>query len=575
MIITVIFMVFHLMAQPYPAEFMLVGLMECIGILTIFFTYGAVLLMDEKVTPKGDTDEWTGRDTFFLALIMFWNLLFMVSIGIMILHDISRNAQHHVQEHGMKASFQHLKDAIKEKAKVDKIKNTLVKVKQLGSPSMRDAAREAERRQSGTKVKGSLASLRAQREKRQKKEASRLMWLRGLSGAQALARMNNAEMVMSGLDDEQHAQAVRTAKSVSEQVGRSGPASSEEVAALRRENEELKKKLEKLGKKNVSNMFRLGVRESKILDLKIGGARPSQRPDVSLEDVDASLQHEKEAERLQHQEDMKDVNAVKGADGRKLVHQKWAEPPTQPTGSVKEEDEVSLPEPVTIRDTVAHEPPPKTRDLSQDVGNALFYDQSVDRAVAGHNSKVFLGAVQKVRRAGHLNKVLRGKLEKKVGMDADWFAQTVGADVLTPGSASSNASKDVASARVHMTNPGLRAAAASAGAPASVLSSRSNAELVSAAAAERQQQQQRARKSAHPDTGASGTPLDLDAVEKGLGKVQPLSQEQIQGQVDEWNELQRQAHVRAMQTKLRMLSQFSASSLSESVNPRQGKDVAP
>jgi hypothetical protein len=30
-----------------------------------------------------------------------------------------------------------------------------------------------------------------------------------------------------------------------------------------------------------------------------------------------------------------------------------------------------------------------------------------------------------------------------------------------------------------------------------------------------------------------------------------------------------------MQTKLRMLSQFSASSLSESVNPRQGKDVAP
>jgi hypothetical protein len=130
MVITVSFMVFHLMAQPYPPEFMLVGLMECIGMLTIFFTYGAVLLMDEKVSPKEGEDaeaNWTSRDTFFLILIMFWNLLFMVCMLLMILQDISRNAQHHVQEHGMKASFQHLKAAIKEKAKVDKIKNTLVK----------------------------------------------------------------------------------------------------------------------------------------------------------------------------------------------------------------------------------------------------------------------------------------------------------------------------------------------------------------------------------------------------------------------------------------------------------------
>ena len=36
MIITVTFMVLHLIAQPYPAEFMLVGLMECIGMLTVF-----------------------------------------------------------------------------------------------------------------------------------------------------------------------------------------------------------------------------------------------------------------------------------------------------------------------------------------------------------------------------------------------------------------------------------------------------------------------------------------------------------------------------------------------------------
>ena len=53
MVITVVFMVFHLMAQPYPAEFMLVGLMECIGMLTIFFTYGAHRLRTIEAAESG------------------------------------------------------------------------------------------------------------------------------------------------------------------------------------------------------------------------------------------------------------------------------------------------------------------------------------------------------------------------------------------------------------------------------------------------------------------------------------------------------------------------------------------
>merc|ERR1711871_1896830 len=105
----------------------------------------------------------------------------MVCVGIMIIHDMMRHATTHVQEHGIKASVRHLKEVIKQKAKVETIKNTLVKVKQLGSPSIRNAEIEAERRRAGVRVKGSLAELKAKRERRRKQEASRLMWLRGLS----------------------------------------------------------------------------------------------------------------------------------------------------------------------------------------------------------------------------------------------------------------------------------------------------------------------------------------------------------------------------------------------------------
>jgi hypothetical protein len=513
----------------------------------------------------------------------------------------------------MKASFQHLKAAIKEKAKVDKIKNTLVKVTQLGSPSMRDAARETERRKQGVKIKGSLAELQHKRELRRKKDAARLMWLRGLSGASATARMANTKHIFSSMDNEQHIAEVNKAKIAVANAGRH-TVTSEETQELRKENAELKRKLERLGKKNVSNMLRLGVRETKILDLQMGGARASHRPDVTLADIDANLQREEEAAQQQHLEDMKDVNAVKGADGtRKKVHQKWAEP-LQQRGSTQadtgdqavrdegeREEEVSAAEPVLVlpgtpsphasSDAVVALQP--VRDLSQDVGNAIYYHRrpggNDDRAAAGRKSKEFFGAVQKVKRAKFENKQFLQRVTQVLGTDSDWFRSTGALDLdqgsaavqpssgsaSSEGSASSGSGSIAPDDRSDLANPQLRSAAERAGASASVLSSRSNAELVSAAAAERQQQQQRARKSAHLDTGASGTPLDLDAVEKGLGKVQPLSQEQIQGQVDEWNELQRQAHVRAMQTKLRMLSQFSASSLSESVNPRQGKDVAP
>ena len=149
-------------------------------------TYGAVLLMDEKVSGevKKDPSDWTARDSIFLSLILLWNLLFMICVGIMIVRDMLRHAGDHVAEHGVRQSLKDLKSAIKEAAQVDKIKAAVEQVTSIATPRNRNKEEEEAARRKGTVVgKGSVAEMMLRRERKRKKDAARLLWLRGFAGA--------------------------------------------------------------------------------------------------------------------------------------------------------------------------------------------------------------------------------------------------------------------------------------------------------------------------------------------------------------------------------------------------------
>ena len=223
------------------------------------------------------------------------------------------------------------------------------------------------------------------------------------------------------------------------------------------------------------------------------------------------------------------------------------------------------------------------------VGNAIFYSNS-DREQAGRNAKEFLGAVQRVKQHGHQNARLRDVVATKVGTDVEWFHSHLDNDIV-PRPPSDPAPPHARKISPHATSQGLADAIGVSEFPSGrVSSARSNAELISLHAEENRP---------HQSTTAGsmpGVPIDLDTIESGLGmdrgQILPLSENHIQGQIDEvrfhdvntqpavstvltnislrnqWRQINLDAEVHAMQTKMAMLSRFSANSLSRSVGVR-------
>ena len=223
------------------------------------------------------------------------------------------------------------------------------------------------------------------------------------------------------------------------------------------------------------------------------------------------------------------------------------------------------------------------------VGNAIFYSNS-DREQAGRNAKEFLGAVQRVKQHGHQNARLRDVVATKVGTDVEWFHSHLDNDIV-PRPPSDPAPPHARKISRHAISQGLADAIGVSEFPSGrVSSARSNAELISLHAEENRP---------HQSTTAGsmpGVPIDLDTIESGLGmdrgQILPLSENHIQGQIDEvrfhdvntqpavrtvltnislrnqWRQINLDAEVHAMQTKMAMLSRFSANSLSRSVGVR-------
>ena len=378
LIITVTFLVLQLIFLPYPDEFMAVGLMEVLSMLTVFFTYGAVLLMDENVTGRPASDGWSERDGLFLGLIIVWNTVFMSVIGLMILRDVWRHTADHIAEHGVKASIKHLKNSLNEKAKLDKIRSRLEELK-----SPRDSSRAAENAGKGTMVgKGSAAETIMKKQKKAKRDAVKLMWLRGLSGAATMSRVSRKSMLKS-MDTEENTEAVGKGHAQRQELhgeqdlyGIGDDTTPAQVKALKQELHELREKLKKLQRAEVANRLRLGLRENKFIDLKMSGGG-GDVANVNLQKIGEVLREEEIKasaggyEGMQASHDLsKDTDIKRGGGG---VETRVAHKADERTESVREQlplsDEAGhAEEEVSAAETVVSAPQAAGPDMSQAVG---------------------------------------------------------------------------------------------------------------------------------------------------------------------------------------------------------------
>jgi hypothetical protein len=82
----------HLVASPYDDDYAIVGLMEGLGMLVNFLTYAGVLLLTADVEiAKGGEKSWLERDYVILAMILGFNVLYMLIIISLIVHDVCLN----------------------------------------------------------------------------------------------------------------------------------------------------------------------------------------------------------------------------------------------------------------------------------------------------------------------------------------------------------------------------------------------------------------------------------------------------------------------------------------------------
>ena len=572
MVITVTFMALHLVLAPYPDAFKEVGAMESLGMMTVFFTYAAVLLMEESLADSArqthagsvfTTTEWV----FFYSIIIA-NGAFMVTVFGLAIWDIWRKSHRHIQEHGLKASVEMAKQALRDKTKVDQIAKIVASPRELrrnvsgifggGNESFRDESRRAlgHARQH---------ELRKQKEEARKRDTITLNWKRGFAGAAATARAGRTLALGTSndsVDRVQQQQAVeasrhaieraeRSSRRRREKMGRQRETSgvgydTEEVEQLRRQLEAAKQELEKVRKGNVANRLRLGLREDKILQLQMNKGRmpaTATMETIDIGDIDEILA----AERAGTEADIEHANTqiakltaerekVAGIGGEmKVARRKWETKPDQGQGdtmpapasepSLGAEVEVEAeaeaepePEPEPEAEPEAEpEPEPEATDASQLVGTKIFYGNQ-NREAAGRNAKQFLQAVQEVKNQTRKNSELSVRVQQALAKDHSWFTKT-SADIGAQGFV------------LEPTPPPT-------GAPSMARSS-SHASAVFAAGRQ---------------ASLSGLGIKSD-------EVTPLSKEAIDQQVGIWERANRDAEVHAMKAKMLMLGRFSAANL--------------
>lgn len=582
MLITVTSMTYHLVKEPYLPEFASVSAMECAGMLTVFFTYGAVLMMELSLADK-DREVVAGggftlREWLFYGIIIGVNMVFMGAVLVMVAWDIWRNTHKHIQEHGFKASVGHAKEAIKDKTKIDQIAKVIASPRDIRKTMStvlggdNQSFKEDSRRAVGL---GLQHQLRKKKEEARKHEDAKMNWLRGLSGATAEARVSKVLVLgTAGKDrsvsrEAQQAEVAASKNAVEKaetkarkrreynsrhRESQAEAYDTEEVEALRRELAAAKDELSKARKGNIANRLRLGLRENKILQLQQGGGRSSGREvlhePIGLDDIDHILATEhgnadedSEQAKKRIAEIQFERAKVLGADGaKKVVKNKWetdGEPEAEPVAEPE-------PEPEPAPAAAAAAPDPEV-DFSQMVGTKIFYGNS-DREDAGKNAKQFLRAVQEVRNQGKKNSQLSDVIGKALAKDHSWFSETTSSVGVAP------------------TPP-------TTGMPNTARSQASHAGAILAAG----------RQSA----GRMGTGgvmdatredrLDLEATEAALGLdsggVKQLSHGEIDDQVEIWQRANRDAEVHALKTKMLMLGKFSAATLAstQKLRPETGE----
>jgi predicted outer membrane repeat protein len=586
MLITVTFMTLHLVLEPYPDDFKEVGAMECLGMLTVFFTYGAVLMMEQSLADSQRVEQadggFTTMEWVFFWIIILVNGAFMALVFGLAVWDIWRNTHKHIQEHGLKASVGHAKQALREKTKVDQIAKVVASPRDFRRTLMSDKGsfREDSRRAVGL---GMQHQLRKKKEEARNHENAKMNWLRGLSGATAAARTSRALSVSpvgGPVDRDRQNKDVTASRNAIERADRNvarrrefaksksreshGGYDTEEVEELRRELTAVKQELAKTRKGNVANRLRLGLRENKILQLQMSGGRmpaTAVQTPIDIDDIDEILASERVGTVNETEQAKKDIAKLKaerekvvGVGGQKTaVRRKWegtldqaedGESEPQPPPQAEPEPE---PEP-------EHAPAPTAEqesavDASQMVGTKIFYGNA-DREDAGRNAKQFLRAVQEVKNQGRKNSQLSDVIGKALQKDHSWFTQTtsdVGVKPTPPPTGVPNAAR-----------------------------STSHASAIFAAG--RQSSAMQGTLGVQGDNAGPG--LDLEAVEAGLGigtqpgDVTPLSTGEIDDQVEVWQRANRDAEVHALKTKMLMLGRFSAATLA-STQPRSVQPASP
>ena len=179
--------------------------------------------------------------------------------------------------------------------------------------------------------------------------------------------------------------------------------------------------------------------------------------------------------------------------------------------------------------------------------------------------------ISRVKNLTHDNSRIRQIASSKATEDVDWYKSHLDDDIVPhpPTSANPQTGRNVRAPMTRHTSGGLASAMGITGEnpPSELLSgARSNAELV------RLHEQEN-----RPHHSMPGVPIDLDDVERGLGMesgaIAPLSEGAVQSQIDEWRQINLDAEVQAMRTKMQMMARFSAKSLTGKVLRQQPKAV--
>ena len=273
MVILVIFMNLHIAMKPYAAEFAVVGLMEGLGMMVNFFTYASVLLLGpEKLL--GDAEEGQKVEGASIQkLAIFWfclfsNLVFILLLVGMVIADVLRNQGRMVyrllNDQGCTGCWKVLANEQIDKYRAKVFKAPCCKKCRERHEDEQEHKKKKKTSQRLHKLKSvtSLISLGAVMKSNKHKTIKR-SWLAGLAGADITLPEKK--------DTNDLAHMVEAGGLSPRRGGGIDKKAAKEMDALKTENAELKAKLSANRKLNVANRLRLGLREQKIIDLRMGG----------------------------------------------------------------------------------------------------------------------------------------------------------------------------------------------------------------------------------------------------------------------------------------------------------------